>query len=305
MSIRIEGLRTFLAVAEARNIKDAAARLLRTPSAVSMTLSQLETDLGGPLFERDRKSALTALGRFVREVAQVMIRDHDRGIEIIQAYAQNRTGKLRLATVPSIATHLLPALLRGFASARPQAEIELVDTDSGQVLERLMTGEADFGICGTPPGDTALLFRPLFEDPFRVVCASGNRLALLGRPVRWSDLRGEELILNEASRVIPAEDYTALARHARLTMRNMTSLLAMVQAGMGVTLLPALACASLPGRLTSLQLADGSSRRVVGTVTRAGVAESPLTRAFHSYLDENAPALLRSLGLAQSHGAGF
>lgn len=299
MTIRIEALRTFLAVAEARNIKDAAARLLRTPSAVSMTLSQLEADLGGPLFEHDRKSSLTALGRFVQEVAQVMVRDHDRGLEIIEAYAQNRTGKLRLAAVPSIATHLLPVLLRGFASARPQAEIELVDTDSGQVLERVATGQADFGICGTPPADTALLFRPLFEDPFRLVCAAGNRLADMGRPIRWEDLTGQELILNEASRVIPAPQYAALANHARLTMRNMTSLLAMVQAGMGITLLPALACASLPAGLTSLALLDESSRRIVGTVTRSGTAESPLTRAFHTYLDENAPALLTSLGLSR------
>lgn len=299
MTIRIEALRTFLTVAEERNIKDAAARLFRTPSAVSMTLSQLEAELDGPLFERDRKSDLTTLGHFVRDVAQVMVRDHDRGLEIIQAYAQNRTGTLRLATVPSVATHLLPALLRGFAAERPQAEIELVDTDSGQVLHQVGTGEADFGICGTPPANAALVFRPLFADPFRVVCAADNRLARLGRPVRWSDLAREELILNEASRVIPAPQYAELAQAARLTMRNMTSLLAMVQAGMGVTLLPALACATLPGPLTALDLADSGSRRIVGTVTRAGIAESPLTRAFHGYLDEKGPELLRSLGLSR------
>ena len=151
MTLRIGALRAFLTVAEEGSIKNAALRLHRTPSAISMTLSQIEDHLGGPLFERDRKSSLTALGSFVRDVAQVMVRDYDRGIEIIQAYAQNRTGRLRLATVPSVATHLLPPLLRGFVDSHPRVEVELVDTDSQQVLQRVDSGEADFGICGTPP----------------------------------------------------------------------------------------------------------------------------------------------------------
>lgn len=303
MTIRIEVLRTFVTVAEEGNIKTAAARLLRTSSAVSMTLSQLEEHLGGPLFEGDRKNALTALGSFVRDVAAVMVRDHDRGIEIIEAFSQGHVGRLRIATVPSVATHLLPVLLRGFIARHSRAEIELTDTDSAQVLQRVASGEADFGICGTPPARGPLIFQPMFEDPFRLVCTNDARLARLDRPVQWADLAEEELILNEASQVIPAPDYATLASDARLTMRNMASLLAMVQAGVGVTLLPALACSALPATLTSLDLADSDSRRTVGAVIRSGAAQSPLTLAFRQYLDSNVATILPAIGLRRFSAA--
>ena len=296
--IRLEALRTFVTVAEAGNIKDAATRLFRTPSAVSMSLSQLEEQLGGPLFETDRKSALSDLGRFVNEVAQVLVRDHDRAIELITAYAHNRAGKLRLATVPSVATHLLPKLLSGFVADRPEVEIDLVDTDSARVQQLVATGQADLGICGAPTTHPILDFTTLFRDPFRLICSETSPLAALDRPVRWEDLGEEELILNEASRVIPTPDYVERAARARLTMRNMTSLLAMVQAGVGVTLVPALACADLPQGIRALYLEDSRSQRTVGRITRAGIAQSPLAAAFGAHMDSEAPALLAGIGLA-------
>ena len=64
MAIKIEMLRNFVAVAELGNLNDAAERLGRTASAVSMSLKQLEDHLGAPLFETDRKNRLTALGQF-------------------------------------------------------------------------------------------------------------------------------------------------------------------------------------------------------------------------------------------------
>ncbi|HEU4827142.1 MAG TPA: LysR family transcriptional regulator, partial [Dongiaceae bacterium] len=106
--LRLEALRVFVTVADSGNIKDAAERVGRTPSAVSMTLKQIEERLGAPLFETDRKHRLTDLGRFVHQAAVVLLRDYERAVDLIEAYAQNRTGRLRLASVPSVATVLLP-----------------------------------------------------------------------------------------------------------------------------------------------------------------------------------------------------
>lgn len=296
--MKLEALRTFITVAEAGNLKDAADRLLRTPPAVSMTLTQLEEQLGGALFESDRKSTLTDLGRFVQQVADVMVRDHDRGIEIIQSYAESRIGTLRLACVPSVATHLLPRLLRTFVDERPGVEIELVDTDSTTVRRLIREGQCDLGICGAAPTMSALLFRPLFEDRFKVVSSDTHPLARRSEPIRWKDLDEVELILNEASRVIPAPEYAEIAGRARLRMRNMASLLAMVQADLGVTLLPEMACAGLPGGVRALDFEDDLIGRVVGCVTRAGAAESPLAHAFDRHLFTEVPLLLKLLGLS-------
>lgn len=69
--VELEMLRTFVALAEAGNISDAAKRLFRTASAISMTLKQLEQEVGGELFETDRKNRLTPLGAFMLETGRL------------------------------------------------------------------------------------------------------------------------------------------------------------------------------------------------------------------------------------------
>ena len=85
--LRLEALRAFVEVADHGNIKDASERLFRTPSALSMTLKQIEDRLGCPLFETDRKSSLTEMGRFLHDQSVVLLRDYDRAMERIEAQA--------------------------------------------------------------------------------------------------------------------------------------------------------------------------------------------------------------------------
>jgi|SRR5688572_1591389 len=296
--VRLETLRVFLIVAESGNIMDAAARLGRTPSAVSMALKQIEDDLGGRLFQSDRKHSLTDLGQFVREATAVLLRDFDRAMELIRAYADSRAGGLRIASVPSVAAMLLPRVLKGFVGARPDVEVELVDTDSVGVRRLVEGGQADFGIASPPPALARLAFRPLFADPFRLVCQAGSPLAKRGRKASWAMLEGHEMILNEASRSIPAPAFRVLAQRARLTVRNVTSLLALVQSGAGVTLLPALATASLPPALRAVPLTDPAAVRTVGLLSREGRISSPLAGSFTAALIAALQQDARRLGLA-------
>lgn len=283
--IRLETLRVFLTVAESGNLKDAAARLGRTPSAVSMALTQLEESVGGRLFQSDRKHSLTDLGTFVQEATAVLLRDFDRAMELIRAYAESRAGRLRIASVPSVAAMLLPPVLKAFLSTRPGVEIELVDTDSAGVRTLVESGQADIGIASAPRLPEGLAFQPLFADPFRLVCPAGSPLARLKSGVTWDMLQGHALIANEASRAIPSPDFQALAARGRLTVRNVTSLLALVQSGAGLTLLPALATASLPDMLRAAPLADRTAIRTVGLLSREGHIGNPLAEAFKAALE--------------------
>jgi DNA-binding transcriptional LysR family regulator len=301
--LKLEVLRGFVTVAECGNIKDAAERLGRTPSAISMTLKQVEDQLGAPLFESDRKHSLTDLGHFVLNVAVVLLRDYDRANDLIEAYAQNRVGRLRLASVPSVAVMLIPQVLRVFVMARPGVEVELVDTDSAGVRMLVETGQADLGIASAPSESTGLGFQPLFRDPFRLVCRAGSPLIARRAPLSWDALEGYEMIMNEASRSLPSPGFQALARHARLTVRNVASLLAMVQSGVGVTLLPALATVNLPDSLCALPLADPAALRIVGLISRQGKIASPVTMAFREDLAAAVRRQARHLGLSLPHQA--
>ena len=300
--IRTEALRVFVTVADCGNIRDAAARLFRTQSALSMTLKQIEDTLGAPLFETDRKSGLTDLGRYVQGVATVLLRDHDSALRLIAGYAGGHSGQLRLASVPSVAALLIPELLRDFLTARPLAEVDLVDTDSADVRRLVQTGQADIGIAsnggasaaGASNGGEGLTYTPLFQDRLKLVCRADAGFA---GPLDWADLTDTALILNQTTAQIASPAFVTLAAGARLRVRNVTSLLAMVQAGVGVTLLPGLATVALPPGLVALPLADTSCTRQVGLLQRAGRSLSPLAGAFQAHLTQSIAPLARRFGL--------
>ena len=295
--IKLETLRTFVTVAEAGNIKDAAERLCRTASAVSMTLKQLEHEVGGELFETDRKSSLTPLGAFMLETGRLQIQNYDRMIDGIRAYARNRIGRLTLASVPSVAANLVPSLLPRFVLDRPGVEIELLDTDSRNVLRSVESGQADLGIAGRPLSRTTAAFEPLFRDRFKVICNAGCDLAAAGKLVDWDDIGSQGLILNGASDTIDAPGYKALSERASMYVRNVTSLLALAKSGFGVTLLPALAAVDLPEDVVALDLAEENMWRVVGLLSRSDAVLSPVALAFRAFILDEVPKLVRTLRL--------
>ncbi|HEX6119783.1 MAG TPA: LysR substrate-binding domain-containing protein, partial [Dongiaceae bacterium] len=106
-----------------------------------------------------------------------------------------------------------------------------------------------------------------------------------------------EMIVNESARSLASPAFQALANRATLTVRNVASLLAMVQAGMGVTLLPALATASMPGTLRALAMADPAAVRTVGLISRQGRDASPLAAAFQDALVAAVRRRANDLGL--------
>ncbi|NBE09079.1 LysR family transcriptional regulator [Paragemmobacter ruber] len=295
--IRLEALRAFVEVADHGNIKDASERLFRTPSALSMTLKQIEDRLGCPLFETDRKSSLTDMGRFLYDQAVVLLRDYDRAMERIDAQSKARSGRLRIASVPSVATMLLPAFLQEFISTRPDLDVELVDTDSTDVRLLVETGQVDLGIAGFSADQPGIATRPVFRDPFLLVCRTDSLLAAKGPVLDWDDLKGQSLIVNEAARGLPSDGFQALVREARFSVRNVASLIAMVQSGMGVTLLPALATVNLPAALTARSLRDPACLRTVSLLWRAGRVHSPVAQRFLQDFVLAARQTTRSLGL--------
>ncbi|MTJ05574.1 MAG: LysR family transcriptional regulator [Sediminimonas qiaohouensis] len=296
--IRTEALRTFVTVAECGNIRDAAETLCRTQSAVSMTLKQLEGQLDGALFESDRKSKLTDLGQFVHDVAATLVRDHDNAVDLITGYARGRSGRLRIASVPSVAALILPEVIQGFTRDRPSARIDLFDTDSSTVRRMLAQGRADIGLGSPSDKPEGLSDTALFTDPLHLVCRADDPLAARRAPVEWGHLDGGALILNETLRGLGSADFLALADKARLSVRNVTSLLAMVRAGAGVTILPGLATRTLPEGLIALPLADPACVRQVSLLHRDGVTQSPVNTAFSTHLEASLAVMAQALGVS-------
>ena len=276
--VKLEQLRVFMAVAEAGELADAGERIGRTPAAVSLTLKQIEAELGGPLFEGERKGRLTPLGAYVLAQARRAVAEFDGALLHMHHYASGGLGLAQVAAVPSAATRLIPPAVARLRAQRPGVRVDLRDIDSAAVVEAVGAAAVDFGIATLSGPARGVVAESLLEDPFVLVCPARHRLAALRRPVRWSDIDAGEFIANGLCARIASAKVLQLTEGALLTVRNTTSLLSFVEQGFGVTLLPALA-APVSGTLRSLPLADRRARRRLQLLTRQGESLNPASSA--------------------------
>jgi len=286
--IKLETLRVFVAVAKAGNIKNAGDSVGRTGSAISMTLKQLEEELGGALFMTDRKSNLTPLGKMVLELGEEQIKAYDRAIKQMHAYAQNRIGKMTMASVPSFAASIMPPLLSDFMLAHPQVEIQLFDMNSTRVQVMVENGNVDIGFAGEPASHGTLKFTHLFSDEFKLLCSRNHPFAKLQAPLSWEELEGENIIRNDASDRISSTKFHALAAKSLTRVQNTISLIAMVKAGIGLTILPSLSTFLIDDSIAIIDLAEQDLRRNIGIIEKRGRILPPVLQAFKNHIVRHA-----------------
>jgi LysR family transcriptional regulator, carnitine catabolism transcriptional activator len=239
MNLKLEQLRVFVAVAECGAIAEAAEQIGRTASAVSMTLSQIENQLAGKLFEGERKSRLTPLGKFTLQRATLAVEAHQRASNDIQRFASGEEGLSKIAVVPSVATRVLPQAINQLRQELPHLEVDIRDIDSHAIHDVIQLGLVDFGIA-SPPADDSLHADFLLKDSYRLICRKDHRLNQLGRPVKLSDIDVQEFIVNGLCERIVAPGIQSIIEKSSLYIHNTLSILAFIEAGFGVTILPAL-----------------------------------------------------------------
>jgi len=283
MAITLTGMRVLVAVAEAGTVAGAAERLGRGAPAISMALKQLEDELGGPLFEGDRKSTLSDLGRFAYETARAGLQRYDLAVGNIKAYAAGTMGRLKVACVPSVASFFLPDIIDRFVDRYPKVQLDIRDTDTAWIEAAVLGGEIDVGIAAVPRDTTQIVFTPLFEDRFVVVCSGDDPLSSQ-KAVTLQDLMKRTVIGNGASANLENQTYRLMESHSQLMVRNMASLFAMIRRNVGVTLLPQLSVPQDDGSLRCVPISGERLVRTVGIHRRAGVAFSPTAGAFADVL---------------------
>ncbi len=278
MAIKIEMLRCFQAVADHGSLTGAAEALGRTPSAISMMLRQFEDHIGAPLFETARKSHLTPLGAQIRTEAARELAHYTRTIEAIEALSRAQAGNVRLSCTPSVAQGIMPPILRDFIAARPGVRIDMRDTDSGTVQRDLIEGRADIGLATLPPLPG---FRRdlLLSDAFGVVCPVTHPLAARWDSLTWTDLARVDFIANGLCAQITDPAFQPILAASRLMVRSTASILGMVRAGAGLTILPQLAVPPDAADLAFLPLTGSAARREVWMVMPPKAEVAPVVEA--------------------------
>jgi DNA-binding transcriptional LysR family regulator len=278
--IKQEHLRCFVAVAELGSISAAAKRLFRSPSAVSMTTTNLENKFGHPLFESDSKSKLTPFGTYVFKVASEQIKRYDVSIASMHAYARNGFGRVDIAAVPSFATCYLPSLLTEFIASHPNITVSIRDDSSTHIYSLIEKGDVDIGIVSPREEFGAVKCQSLLTDPIGVVCNRSHPLTLLNRSLTWSDIRHKTFIANGTCMHIQTEIFQSIVASAEINVQNTTSLLAMIAEGVGITTLPQLAVPADRKDVVFLALKYKDLNRTIGIITPTDRSLSPAASAF-------------------------
>lgn len=267
--------RAFVAVADTRSVRIAAEQLLRTPSAVSMMLSQLEERVGAPLFEGGRKGRLTELGQFILEEARSLIDHEERVSRSIRSFAEGQRGRLDIACIPSIANVFLPQTLSLLWASAPQMIFHVRDMDSRSVVEMVATEKVELGFGIAVDLAEDMEFTPLFDDPIDVVCGPKDELIKAPRPLAWSSLQSKRFLGNSSYTAIPSSELAALAERQVAYIPNITSLLALVRSGFGITILPRINTLQAAGTVAFLPLEDPAAKRRVGCIRKANRSLTP------------------------------
>jgi DNA-binding transcriptional LysR family regulator len=210
----------------------------------------------------------------------------DKSVSMIDALAQSQAGLVRLAVTPSAANTILPAVIERFASDHPAVRIDLRDMDSGAVLQAMQSDQADIGIATFPPV-TGLDRRPLFTDHFGVVCRTDHPLAKDWNNLTWADVVPHRFIANGLCHMIKDVQFAPILASALMMVPTTVSLLALVNGGIGVTLLPERALPPTYRDLVFLPLKDSTAQRHVDVMTQPTAQLSPAVLAFAKLLQEN------------------
>lgn len=287
----IAQVRNFLLVAEHGGFHAAADKAFRTQPAISKSIQALEDRLGGALLEPGRRSVLTPLGRQCLPYLRELVLHHDRTASTVSAFVRKDRGTLTVATIAALAGNWLPQLVRAYLQDYPGVAVRLLDDNSQNVERMVLDGAVDFGVGSTVSGTAEIVFEPLVDDPFGLVCSRSHPLAAR-KQLRWDALQGLPLLGTTAHRQLAAwPEQAQWLQQPVMQVSTMLTMLALLEANVGVTVLARLGVpAMLAERLAYVPLVAPKRMRQLGILRLAGHSLSPAAQEMRERLLRHAYA---------------
>lgn len=295
VNVDLNDLYAFRALVEYGSFRLAAESICLSQSALSRRIDKLEGALGLKLFERTtRRVSLTLAGQSFAERSERLLADFEDVVGDLSEVSQNRTGLVTVASVPSAAYYFMPDVIRRFQIRYPRVRVKLIDSSASNVYDAVMSGQADFGISFSGRTQADIEFLPLLEDSYVAACRHEHPLA--GRKsLTWREFyqqawigldktSGNRNLLDQAlAQIVPERPSICETRHV-------TTMLGMVEAGLGIAAVPAM---SLPSSghsiLTSLPLTEPAVKRTVGLLRRSGRVLSHVAAELEKLITEQYP----------------
>jgi len=288
----LNDLLSFRAVAELSSFRKAAESVHLSQPAFSRRIDKLEQALGVRLLERTtRRVTLTAVGRDFERKVRELLDELDATLLGIRGVAVTRMGEVTVACVPSTVNYYLSHVIGRYHERSPKVRVKVLDAGANEVLATVARGEADFGLNFIGAQEGELDFKPLVEERFVAACRRDHPLAKLRR-VSWAQLSDHDYIsVGRASgnRVLLDQALAGVAGRpqAIYETQHVTTMLGLVEAGLGVAAVPSMAMpASDHPLLVTVPLVDPVVTRKVGLIRRRGRSLSPAAQQLYDLFSE-------------------
>jgi LysR family hydrogen peroxide-inducible transcriptional activator len=271
--MNLRDLKYIIAVAESRHFGKAAERCFVSQPTLSGQIRKLEDELGITIFERTNRSVeITPAGEEILTHARRIMEQADGIEQVARAHQDPLAGPLRIGAIPTLSPYLMPLILAPLRKQHPQMKLVLSEELTDTLLERLHDHEIDAALLATAVEEPEFETLPLFDEPFWVAYSRDHAFYHKDK-IRLRDLTRENLLLlteghclaDQAMDVCHMEERQT-GDMADLRAASLETLIQLVGAGYGVTLVPALAIRGSwtagSGVVTQPLAITGASRRV-------------------------------------------
>ncbi|MGQ9658886.1 MAG: LysR substrate-binding domain-containing protein [Thermochromatium sp.] len=247
--VNLRDLKYILAVAETRHFGRAAERCFVSQPTLSGQVKKLEDELNVVIFERTNRSVeVTPVGAAILAHARLVLEQVKAIEQIARAHQDPMAGPLRIGAIPTLSPYLMPLILLPLKQTYPQFRLVLSEEITDLLLGRLARHEIDAALLATSVDENEFESLPLFEEPFWLAHPANH--ALNARPeIETHDLESIDLLLladghcltHQVMRVCRLNERPTRGDMADLRASSLETLLQLVRAGFGCTLIPALA----------------------------------------------------------------
>lgn len=285
MDMNIQKYLAFLKTVEYGSITRAAEVLSYSQSGVSRMIQDIEKEWGLSLLERSRSGVrLTSDGTKLLPRIQSLCAEYEALQRQVEELKGMRSGLIRIGTFSSVATHWLPNIIREFQKDYPEIEYELLLGDYTEIEAWIQEGRVDCGFLRLP---TLPEFDTIFleQDDFLVILPEKHPLTKKEK-ISLSDLGKEPFLLLEKDKNTEISDFFRkhdFSPNVHFTLWDDYAILAMVESGMGISLLPRLILKRIPYRVEVREL-DVSAYRDIALVLRNQKTAPLAVKCFLEYL---------------------
>jgi DNA-binding transcriptional LysR family regulator len=288
--MELRQIRSFLSIAETLHFSRTAALIHLSQPALSLQIRALEEEVGVKLLERDRrKTTLTAAGVAFRNDATAALLRIEQAVRSARMAAAGKLGLIRIGFISTAGNEIVPGIVRGFRESNPRVEFSLRNVLTIDQIQMLDTGSLDIGFLRLPIGEhPELEVVAIHREPFVVVVPRSHKLAKRTK-VRLRELSGEDFVMYERAYAPGFYDLLfSMLRDAGVVPNisqsagQMPTLISLVDAGMGISILPASTVRHSGASVIACEIADSIPRSEIGIAVNRG-NRTPIIDKFRSY----------------------